>query len=177
MDFELDQIAEATGLLLQTVRFKQELLFERSELKVGRKGVDENFIVHVQAKKPLPQMTILSLTKIFVQNADEIRSDRCLKIGLLPARLELDAGLAIALVIELFANFIPLQSLQEDVEAAVQQSLDADQSSDAPDLKDGRVAVILVLPAFLQEGHPDTLPPRAGVGHHLAVPRLEDMQR
>src|SRR5207249_7905037 len=115
----LDQIAEATGLLLQTVRFEQELLFEGSELQVGRKGVDENFIVHVLPKKPLPQMTILSLTQIVVKNADEIRSDRCLKIDLRLSRLEHDAGLPIAFLIELLAKFIPVQALQEDVEATV----------------------------------------------------------
>src|SRR5207249_11102754 len=79
MDFELDQIAEATGLLLQAVRFKQELLFEGGELQVGRKSVDKNFIVHVKAKKPLPQMAILSLRQILIQNADKIQTDRCLK--------------------------------------------------------------------------------------------------
>ncbi len=176
MDFELDQIAEATGLLLQTARFKQELLFEGGELQVGRKGVNENFIVHVQAKEPLPQMAILSLTQTLVQNTDEIRSERWLKIGLRPVRLEHDAGLAIALVLELLAHYTPVQALQEYVEAAVKQSLDADQPSDAPDLEDRRIAVILVLPAFLQECHSDTLPSRGSVGHHLAVPRLEDVQ-
>ena len=117
------------------------------------------------------------MTQILVQNADEIRTDRCLKFGLPPLRLDHDAGLAIPLVIKLLANLIPVQALQKDVEAAVEQSLDADQPSDAPNFVDRRIGIILVFPALLQKGHSDTLPPRGGVGHHLAVPRLENVQR
>jgi len=68
------------------------------------------------------------------------------------------------------------QALEQDIGAAVRQLLHADDAPHAAHLEHRRIAVVILLPSVLQQGHADALPAHRRVGDHLTVARLENVQ-
>ena len=95
--------------------------------------------------------------------------------GALGQRLDLRAPVAARVIF--LEDPEPLEAAQHDVVAAVGQPLDVRDDAAAADRIDRRPSLVVVLPARPQQHHADH--PVAGerVGHHLPVPRLEDVQR
>src|SRR4029453_15159193 len=61
--------------------------------------------------------------------------------------------------------------------AAVIQALDVGNDPAAPNRIDGRAALVAPLPLRLEQHHPDQPVALQSVRDHLAIPRLEDVQR
>jgi hypothetical protein len=71
----------------------------------------------------------------------------------------------------------PLYAAQDDVVAAVAQLLVMRDHPAAADRIDRRPPFVVALPAGAQQHHPDHPIALDGVGDHLPVARLEDVER
>ncbi len=71
----------------------------------------------------------------------------------------------------------PLDAVEHDVRSSVFELLGMRDQSGAPDLVDGRLALVFRLVAGLQQDHPDQPVAIQSGREHLPVPRLEDPQR
>ena len=70
-----------------------------------------------------------------------------------------------------------LEAAQHDVVAAVGEPLDVRDDARAADRVDRRPPLVVALPPGPQQHHADHAIAVERVGHHLAVARLEDVQR
>ena len=89
--------------------------------------------------------------------------------------LDVDFGTAVGRIdADIPEEAEPVRAEQDDIEPPVLQFLDSDDLADAADRVE-RCSVVVVEPVRLD--HPDPSAPVDRVAHHLAVARLEDVQR
>ena len=69
----------------------------------------------------------------------------------------------------------PLPEVTAD--PAAWKPLHVSDDAAAADRVHGRASLVIVFPPRLQQHHPDHAIARDRVGHHLAVPRFEDVER
>ena len=71
----------------------------------------------------------------------------------------------------------PLHPAQDDVVAAVRQPLVVRQHAAAADRIDRRPPLVIAIPSRPQQHHPDHAVAGERIGDHLAIARLEDVER
>ena len=93
------------------------------------------------------------------------------------AHLQFERRVTVRLVVKLFANLVSFDALKQNVRTAVRQLLNSGQASDTSDGEHRRIPMVVTLPSFFQQDHPDTVSVRRRIRHHFAITGLEYVQR
>jgi len=89
----------------------------------------------------------------------------------------LDGGAPIAAAVILLEDAKPIDAAKYDIVPAVGELFDVRHHTAAPDRIHGRLPFVIGFPARPQQDHSDQPIVGDSIGHHLAITRLENVQR